>query len=337
MTVRRATSGDVDVVSALYRRFATDVPPAPFDTIEGELAQVAELLGTGIAFLAEDGDGVATGFALARQRAPGFGTLTDLYVVPDARHSGVATALVREVLSAFRELGIEHLDLDVQASNGVARSLYARWGLHEEVIVMTADVADLDAHLGREDPPSFGSAHVQSDDLTAVETAVRQFVPRLPGGSHGSVVAAPRNGWIAVYDDVCDRDPEMLARLGRELADRLGAVCVQLGVEREDVVRMVVYEHGRIVDEYLSVPEYYGPLPPGDVVGLEANPTVVARLTGADPSEVRRIARTGVSPADLQPPRELLSALAAALGIEGAEHGWDDARSIPGAVKIDRA
>jgi hypothetical protein len=129
----------------------------------------------------------------------------------------------------------------------------------------------------------------------------------------------------------------MLARLGRELADRLGAVCVQLGVEREDVVRMVVYEHGRIVDEYLSVPEYYGPLPSGDVVGLEANPTVVARLTGADPSEVRRIARTGASAADLQPPRELLSALAAALGIEGAEHGWADARSIPGAVKIDRA
>ncbi len=42
---------------------------------------------------------------------------------------------------------------------------------------------------------------------------------------------------------------------------------------------MILFERGRIVDEYLSVPEFYGPLPPGDVVGLAANPTVVARLT----------------------------------------------------------
>jgi len=31
------------------------------------------------------------------------------------------------VLAAFRELGIESFDLDVQASNHVARSLYARY------------------------------------------------------------------------------------------------------------------------------------------------------------------------------------------------------------------
>ena len=39
---------------------------------------------------------------------------------------------------------------------------------------------------------------------------------------------------------------------------------------------------GGDVDEYASVPEYHGELPPGDVVALGANPTVVARLTGAD-------------------------------------------------------
>ena len=101
---------------------------------------------------------------------------------------------------------------------------------------------------------------------------MRQFVPRLPGGSRGSVVAPPRGGWIAVYDDVCDRNPEMLRRLARELSDRIGAVTLLLGVEREELVRMILFERGRIVDEYLSVPEFYGPLPPGDVVGLAANP-----------------------------------------------------------------
>ncbi|HET7744704.1 MAG TPA: GNAT family N-acetyltransferase [Gaiellaceae bacterium] len=337
-TVRRAGPDDVDAVSTLYREFAVEVPPAPFDTLEKELGEVTEIVASETAFVAEDGDGTAVGFVLARQRAPGYGRVTDLYVAPAARRSGVATALMREVVSAFGEQGVEHVDVDVQVSNTVAHALYARWGLRDEVVVMTAALSDLTDRLGRTTVAgSFGSIHVQSDDITAVENAVRQFVPRLPGASRGSVVAPPRNGWIAVYDDVCDRDPKMLQRLARELSDRMGAVCVQLGVEREDAVRMIVFEHGRIVDEYLSLPEYYGPLPPGDVVGLEANPTVVARLTGADPAEVRRIARTAVSKDELLPPLELVSSLAQAMGIEGAEHGWSDAPELDGAVRIDRA
>ena len=166
---------------------------------------------------------------------------------------------------------------------------------------------------------------------------MRQLVPRLPGGSRGSVVAPPRNGWIAVYDDVCDRNPEMLRRLARELCDRMGAVTALLGVEREELVRMILFERGRIVDEYLSVPEFYGPLPPGDVVGLAANPTVVSRLTGAEPDAVRRVAITAPSPADLPPARELLAELAAVMRIEGSDTGWADAPELAGAVRIARA
>jgi hypothetical protein len=91
------------------------------------------------------------------------------------------------------------------------------------------------------------------------------------------------------------------------------------------------------VDEYLSVPEFYGPLPPGDVVGLAANPTVVSRLTGADPEAVRRVAHTAPSPADLPPARELLAELADVLRVEGVEHGWADAPDLAGAVRVDRS
>ena len=100
-----------------------------------------EIIASEIAFVAEDDDGTPVGFALARRRASGFGTLTDLYVARDARRSGIGTELMREVLAAFRALGIEHLDLDVLASNHVARSLYARWGFKDEVVIMTGSVA----------------------------------------------------------------------------------------------------------------------------------------------------------------------------------------------------
>jgi len=339
VTVRRATPADYDAVAEMWRAFDHEVPPpvheGPAD-VEEELAEVAEILASEIAFVAED-DGAPVGFALARRRTPTLGTLTDLFVVRDARRSGVGTELMRAVVAAFREEGIEQLDLEVLATNTVARSLYARWGLRDDVVVMAARVADLEARLGRQEAASFGSIHIQTDDLSAVEQAVRQFVPRLPGGSRGSLVAPPRNGWIAVYDDVCDRNPEMLRRLARELSDRMGAVTLLLGVEREELLRMILFERGKVVDEYLSAPEFYGPLPPGDVVGLAANPTVVSRLTGADPEAIRRIARTAPSPADLPPARDLLAELAAQLGAEGAGHGLGDAPALEGTSRGDRA
>jgi hypothetical protein len=129
----------------------------------------------------------------------------------------------------------------------------------------------------------------------------------------------------------------MLRRLAQEVSDRMAPVVLAIGVEEEAVVRYVLLERGRIVDEYLSVPEYYGPVPPGDVVGLGANPTVAHRLTGADPSVLREVARIGSSTAELPPASELLAKLAAVLGIEGAEHGWADARGLDGSVTLDRS
>jgi hypothetical protein len=191
--------------------------------------------------------------------------------------------------------------------------------------VLVADLEELERRLARgEAEPSFGSVHIQTDDSMPVERAVHTFVPRL-GRSEGTIVSEPRNGWIAVYDELCDRDPAMLRRLARELSDRLGAVVVLLGVENGRVVRYVLLERGRVVDEYLSVPEYHGPLPPGDVVAMGANPTAVARLTGADPQVVRAVARTASTPADLPPARELLSQVAEALGLEGGDIGYAEA------------
>jgi hypothetical protein len=139
-----------------------------------------------------------------------------------------------------------------------------------------------------------------------------------------------------VYDELGDRDPEMLRRLARELSDRMGAVVLLLGVEEEQVVRFVLFERGRLMDEYLSVPQYHRELPPGDVISLAANPTVVARLTGADPAAVRNVIRTADRPEDLSPAPELIGQVAAVLGVQGAEHGYPEAGGIPGVIGVPR-
>ena len=140
---------------------------------------------------------------------------------------------------------------------------WIRAGFTETARVLEAPISALESHVEARKEPSFGSIHVQTDDVDAVVRAVRQFVPRLPGGSQGSVVLAPREGWTSAYDELTDREPEMLRRLARELSDRMGAFVIVIGVEEGRVVRYTALERGRVVDEYLSVPEYYGPLPPG--------------------------------------------------------------------------
>jgi hypothetical protein len=89
-----------------------------------------------------------------------------------------------------------------------------------------------------------------------------------------------------------------------------------------------------MVDEYLSVPDYYGPMATVDALALAANPTLVARLTGAEPVQVRAVARNARSVEVLPPARELLGQIAALMGIERAEHGFAEAAALPGAQEL---
>src|SRR5581483_7087968 len=120
---------------------------------------------------------------------------------------GVARALVHEVVAQLRAAGAEAIELEVVASNRDALAVYERWGFEPAVYVLAAGAAQLEQRLasgaaggGR----TFGSVHVQTDDRTAVEHAVAKFLPRL-GRSGGTEISEQRNGWVAVYDELCDR------------------------------------------------------------------------------------------------------------------------------------
>ena len=330
MTIRHGTDVDLEAVQRLWERWQSESPtPPPWGNTswDGNRSEFERAVGANCLFLAEE-DGEAVGFVSSwlEERVARVG---DLYVAESGRREGVGRALIDAVIENLRARGATHLMLN---ANLDALPFYERLGFREESrsLVLPLEVRTVGG--GR----SFGSIHVQTDDIGAIERAVRQFVPRLPGGSNGSIVAPPRQGWIAVYDDVCDRDPPMLRRLARELSERTGAVVLALGVEHDQVVRFVLLEAGRIVDEYLSVPEHYGALPPGDVIALAANPRVVARLTGADPAQVRAVARTAPFPEELPPPQDLLAGIAGAIGLDGTEHGWADAPEIPGAIAVQR-
>jgi hypothetical protein len=244
---------------------------------------------------------------------------------------------LRAALARLEEAGATTVRVRVEEGDDRRLAALARLGFVTQERVLAVDVGVLRRDLDRRPRgASFGSIHVQTDDVPEVERGVRRFVPLLPGGSQGSVVAQPRNGWVAVYDELCDRDPPALHRLARELSDRLGLPTIAFGVEEGAVARFLLFDRGRLLDEYLSVQEYYGPLPSGEVMALGANATLIARMTGASREAVRAAAVHARTPDELPPPTEIVAALATAMGIAGAEHGYAEAASIPDSVQVRR-
>lgn len=241
---------------------------------------------------------------------------------------------LRGLIEAARAEGAQEIVVETTHEAGEA---WIRAGFRELARTLSAPVDALDSHLGEEKVPSLGSIHVQTDDVEPIVQAVRRFVPRLPGRSIGSVVLPPREGWTSVYDELCEREPEMLRRLAVELSNRSGSFVLTMGIEEGQVVRYIGLDRGRVVDEYLSVPEHYGPLPPGEIIALGANARLMARLTGADPAQVRDAAPTAASPEELPPPGQLLDGLARLFGIHDAELRYAEARAAPGAIDIPRA
>lgn len=335
MTIRRLDAGDADIVRALWEAFEAEFPAPPFHeaTWEAVRPDVERLIAGGLAFLAEEG-GRPVGYLLGDLGEKNARTahVTDLYVVGEARGRAVGKALLAEAAAAAGEHGLGHVTLDVSTDNAQARAIYERLGFREYARFLAVETDALAERLTRAQAPSTASVHVQTDDERQVVQVLRRFLPRLGAAAQSTVLVPPRNGWIAVYSDRADEDRDAHRRLARELSDSLG-VAVAFSLEQGEVVRFLLYERGRMVDEYLSVPEYYGPLPTGDALALAANPTLVARLTGAEPARVRAVARAAASPEDLPPAHELLAQVGELMGIEGAGIGYataaDDADARP--------
>ncbi len=303
--IRPATADDLPLVRELWQAFNTEIPDEQWreDDLAEDLNWLEQAVEEEVVLLADE-----DGLAVARRKGDRLGFLEVVYVRPDARRKGLAAELVREVVTRLQESGAEMLELEVLASNTEARAIYEHWGFKPVELTLGASVSQLSQRLAPADGPTFGFAHVQTDD---VEKVKRDAVKVLRSEPDVEV----EGGWVRVRSDATDADPARLKSLAKELSYTTGGVVLSLGIERGVVVRYDLFDRGSDVDEYLSVPEYYGALPPGDAYALGANATVVGRLTGADPRRVREVARTAASPDELPPAQELYEQIASVIGL----------------------
>jgi ribosomal protein S18 acetylase RimI-like enzyme len=319
VTIRPATEADHDLVRELWEEFDAELDHEPYlrETWEEAWDDLSVTVREGVALIAEE-DNRALGFVFCVLGDQGRQTahVTDIYVRPEARGRGIGRALMAELVEPAREAGLGHVSLEVLVRNIDARRLYERLGFVPVDTFMVAPLGAFADRIGSEERPrSFGSLHVQTDDQAGVERAVAQFLPRV-GRTEWTEVVPERNGWVVVTDDLCDHDRSAQRRLGAELSERMGVPVIALALEEESVVRYLLFDRGRMVDEYLSVPTYYGDLNKADELSLAANATLVGRLTGAEPGHVRAVARTASSPAELPPARELLEQIADVMNLE---------------------
>lgn len=138
MSITRATEADIDNVVRLfddYRQFygqPTDVTGAK------KFLNARISLDESVILLARRGDR-AVGFV---QLYPSFSSvamrriwvLNDLYVSPDGRRAGVATALLDAACDHGTATGAVRLELATAKNNDVARKLYARNGWQQDEV-----------------------------------------------------------------------------------------------------------------------------------------------------------------------------------------------------------
>ena len=315
MNVREATTADRPALEQLVAAYLDEhwarpyAPPPPGPYLDDGRIVVA------------DEDGEILGLAKGEER-DGLGHVSLVYLKPEARGRGGGNELVRELVAAFRDQGLEHVSLNVELPNDDALAYWRRLGFTDYRRSLLTDLASLEQRLVGHTVSSRGSIHVA------------RWVPRVVRSAK-SVVSAPRNGWIGVYDADAEARPEHLRKLASELSYVSGGVVIALSVEQGDVVRLLAFDRGRMADEYLSVPEYYGALPPGDAMALRANPTLLGRLTGAKAAEIRAATPTAATASELPAADELLARLAGALGIEGAGRATAEAAEAEGAVTVE--
>jgi GNAT superfamily N-acetyltransferase len=314
VNVRPATTQDEQVLHQLSDEFKAEIPePSGWSTRswEDEWTALQASIAAGAMFVAEDADG-PTGMLEAQIAEPGRWHVETVFVRERARRAGVAKALLHACAEAARSGGATHISLGVLVTNSVAETVWRRLGFEPVELVLAQPLDSLDGRLGPAPAgPSRASIHAKTDDRISVDRAVAEVVPRLVNPA----VTQEAGGWIRISADLLDSERELQMALAANISDRLGAAVVALALEQGEVVRFRLYERGLMLDEYLSVPTYYEALDTGDALALHANPTLVARFTGADRDDVRRVAKTADNPADLPPADTLYADIAKLMGL----------------------
>jgi GNAT superfamily N-acetyltransferase len=133
--IARAGEHDLPELLALMRAYCDfyDVAPSDEDLLTLSRALIADPEREGVQLIARDDDGQAVGFATvywtwSTTTGSRLAVMNDLFLIPEARGSGAAEALITAARDAAREHGAKRLAWQTAVDNERAQRLYDRIG-----------------------------------------------------------------------------------------------------------------------------------------------------------------------------------------------------------------
>jgi len=101
----------------------------------------------------------------------------------------------------------------------------------------------------------FTNYHVRKVDAEVCAKALTTLI------SSRALVTDSKNGWTTVYDEQSDsQDIEVLRRLAKELSSKLKTAVIAMMVHDSDIFVYLIYENGKLIDQFDSKPDYFGPV-----------------------------------------------------------------------------
>jgi GNAT superfamily N-acetyltransferase len=139
MRIARVAESDLPDLLPLMRGYCDfyEVTPSDEALLAMSRALIADPEREGLQLIARDDDGAAVGFATvfwswSTLSAGRIGVMNDLFVVPAARGSGGADALIRACADAAREHGAVWLGWQTAKDNRRAQAVYERVGAERQ-------------------------------------------------------------------------------------------------------------------------------------------------------------------------------------------------------------
>src|SRR5690349_3985810 len=101
----------------------------------------------------------------------------------------------------------------------------------------------------------FTNCNVRATDTSKCASVLKSSI------SLRALMTDSKNGWITAYDEESEsQDIEILRRLAIKLSKELKTVAIGILVHDSDIFQYLIYENGKLIDQFDSKPDYFGPV-----------------------------------------------------------------------------
>jgi ankyrin repeat protein len=101
---------------------------------------------------------------------------------------------------------------------------------------------------------SFANCHVRTSEKTTCTSALKSAI------RSRAMLTEPKNGWVTVYDETSEsQDVNELRRIGKTISSKLKTTVFCFMVHDSDVFLFLLFDKGKLVDQFDSRPDYFGP------------------------------------------------------------------------------